>query len=39
MREDGYCCSYFVILQKTPPFYEVKEIRRKWLPHWKISKK
>ena len=29
----------FVILCKSPPFYEVKLIRRKWLPHEGISKK
>ena len=28
----------FVIFCKTPPFCEVKWIRRKWLPHWGISK-
>ena len=28
----------FVIFRKTPPFYEVKWIRRKWLPHGGISK-
>ena len=34
----GRWLFFFVILRKTPAFYEVKWIRRKWLPHGGISK-
>ena len=32
------CINEFVILCKSPPFYEVKWMKRKWLAHGGISK-
>ena len=39
MQEDGYFCYWICdFFCETPPFYEVKWIRRKLLPHGGISK-